>query len=270
MDIVRVVEIGGTHIRRADVVERQILGLESFRTAEILSGDVLGRLKNFTQEKARPDTKALVILIAGPVKENTVLLMPNFPEFPHNFNLKEQLGFNLPVFVFNDMTAAVVGMAELLKPQNITEPFWGLTWSTGLGGKFWDGEKIAVDMEIGHEIFLEKEQEAEKLLGGRNMVQETGKSLEEVTTAFLQGKDWAQDFYYKKAKLIGELLAELDKIAPSNLYVFKGALAKNLLVDQEMQYKILGAFTRDVTLMLSPDPEKDSFLGAAALVKKVL
>ena len=132
------------------------------------------------------------------------------------------------------MTAAVTGMAKLLKEKNITEPFWGLTWSTGLGGKFWDGEKISIDREIGHEIMLDGV-EAEQLLGGRHLKGPAGPYEIELMERFLD---------------------ELKKIAPTDLFVFKGAIAENLFAD-----------TKNPQIILSPEPEKDSFLGAAILVK---
>lgn len=244
--ILRVVEIGATYIRRADVVNGEILNLEIHRTREILSGDILVKLQDFCQENWRDDIEALVVLVAGPVRDNKIVdSMPNFPEFPHDINLAESLNFNVPILVFNDMTAAVVGMAKLLKKQNITEPFWGLTWSTGLGGKFWDGEKIAIDAEIGHEIKI-NDIEAEKVLGGRRLTQKAGP---------------------QEVQLMGKFLLELNKIAPSNLYVFKGAIAKTLLADDKICDQIQSAFDKNIKIILSPEPDKDSFIGAAILLK---
>lgn len=245
MNFIRVIEIGATHIRKGDVVDGEILNLEIYRTREVLNGDVLAKLQDFAKVNWRDNIEALAILVAGPVRDNVVEEMPNFPEFPRNINLTEKLDFPVPIHVFNDMTAAVTGMAELLKKQNINQPFWGLTWSTGLGGKFWDGQKISVDREIGHEIMLNNI-EAEKQLGGRNLAHAAGPA---------------------EARLMGEFLKELDKIATSNLFVFKGAIAKNLLINEEIKTQIMSAFDKDIDIMLSPEPEKDSFIGAAILLK---
>lgn len=252
MNSMRVVEIGGTHIRRADVKGDEIVNLTRERTAEVLVGDILASLDNFCRKNWHDDIEALIILIAGPVRDNIVARMPNFPNFPHDINLTQKLNFPVPILVFNDMTAAVTGMAKLFDNQ---QPFWGLTWSTGLGGKFWDGEKISVDTEIGHDVKI-NDVEAEQLLGGRHIAQEAGCPPEKITD---------QNFYLKKAELMGRFLAELDKIAPSNLYVFKGAIAKSLLPDPNIQAEIKKSFDKDVELMLSPEPEKDSFIGAAQL-----
>lgn len=243
MSTIRVIEIGGTHIRRADVIGTDVLNLEIRRTREVLSDSVLANLQVFAQEKWNDDIGKLMILIAGPVKDNIVGQMPNFPEFPCNIDLTKELKFNVPIFVFNDMTAAVIGMADLLKKQNIDQAFWGLTWSTGLGGKFWDGQKISVDTEIGHEILLDNI-EAEKLLGGRHLAKTAGES---------------------EAQLMGQFLLKLDEIASSNLYIFKGAISKELLTDQKIADIIKSAFSKDIKIMLSPEPDKDSFIGAIIL-----
>lgn len=246
MNSIRVIEIGATHIRRADAVDNEILNLEIHRTREVLSNDILAQLTSFCQKDWRDDIEALVILVAGPIRDNIVEQMPNFPEFPHDVNLAEKMDIDIPIKVFNDMTAAVTGMAKLLRNQNINEPFWGLTWSTGLGGKFWDGEKISIDREIGHEIMLDGI-EAEKLLGGRHLSGNAGEP---------------------EARLMGQFLVELDKIAPTDLFVFKGAIAESLLTDDKIRQIMASAFDRKVKIMLSPEPEKDSFIGAIDLVKK--
>lgn len=259
MHIYRVIEIGGTHIRRADVIDGKIENLEIHRTREVLTGDVFKDLENFGKKNWHDDIQKLVILIAGPVRENTVQAMPNFPDFPRNVNLAQELDFSVPILVFNDMTAAVTGMASLLKKENINTPFWGLTWSTGLGGKFWDGEKISVDQEIGHNIEI-NDIEAETLLGGRNITLETGLPPEKITD---------RTFYAKKARLMGEFLKKLDAIAPTKLFVFKGAIAKNLLSNPEILRSIKSALEQKIDIMISPEPEKDSLIGAEILAQNL-
>lgn len=258
MDTIRVVEIGGTHIRRADVQGENISNLVRRRTAEVLVNDVLASLDEFSREDWSDDIQSLVILVAGPVVENVIQRMPNFPAFPENIDLAKELKFDIPIFVFNDMTAAVTGMAKLMVGGD--KPFWGLTWSTGLGGKFWDGQKITVDREIGHEIVIDG-QKAEGLLGGRHIAEEAGRPPEEITD---------QEFYIKKAQLMGKFLLELDKIAPSTLFVFKGAIAQSLLVKNEIRATILSSFNKKIEIMLSPEPDKDSFLGAYIMAGKAL
>jgi hypothetical protein len=257
MATIRVVEIGGTHIRRADIISGTIENLEIERTREVLTGDVFQDLQNFAKKNWVDAIQKLVVLVAGPVRDNTVELMPNFPEFPKNVNLAQELDFRVPTLVFNDMTAAVTGMAHLLKKENINAPFWGLTWSTGLGGKFWDGQKISIDQEVGHDIQIDGI-EAEKLLGGRNITLEMGLPPEKITD---------QTFYLKKARLMSEFLKKLDEIAPTDLFVFKGAIAKNLLANPEIVSAIKSAFDRKIEIILSPEPEKDSLIGAEILAQ---
>lgn len=255
---IRVVEIGATHIRKADVTGPMIKNIEIHRTQEVLSGDIITQLQTFADKNWMDDIEKLVILVAGPVDNNIVKLMPNFPEFGQNIDLTKELKFDVPILVFNDMTAAVTGMAAMSKKQNIAQAFWGLTWSTGLGGKFWDGEKISIDKEIGHEIKINNT-EAETLLGGRHMTEETGRTVEEITDP---------EFLLKKARLMGEFLLELDKIKPSSLFVFKGAISKNWLTKRELVDQIKSVFNKEVILMLSPNPDNDSFIGARILAQK--
>jgi len=284
MKIYRVVEIGGTQIRRADVADDfSVTNIFKGETEKILDGDVLNRLQLFVSEKINADTKAIIILVAGPVEGNaTVLELPNFSEFPKNTNMKDLLEeLKLPVLVFNDMEGAVYGMAKLL---NKAKPFWGITWSTGLGGKFWDGEKIALNEEIGHMDFAIDDTDAlcgcgainhaESFLGGKNMAKEIGKNLEEVTCAFENNESWARDFYEEKAKIMGEFLIKVDGLAPVDNFVFKGSVALHVIKDLNIQTIIKNIFLKklkkDISLELSSDSENDSLIGAAVLAQKNL
>lgn len=269
MKKIRVIEIGATHIRRADIRENKITNLEIHRTAETLSGGVLSKLNNFARENWDENIQALAILVAGPIQNNIVELMPNFAAFPKNTDFSKSLDMDVPVLVWNDMTAAVTGMAELLKKEDINSPFWGLTWSSGLGGKFWDGKKIAIESEVGHEIFICNE-EAEDLLGGLAMAEEIGKPLEEVTAAFSRGENWAKEFYFKKARLMGLFLQKLNSLAPTELFVFKGSIAKNILINEEIMAQINQELNEKIKIILSPEPDKDSLFGAEILTRKAL
>lgn len=284
MNIFRVVEIGGTQVRRADVTgDFQISNVFKGKTAEILDGDVLNRIQSFVGEKINPETKAIVVLAAGPVEENKIIReLPNFPNLPKDTNLKDLLAeLKFPVLVYNDMEGAVYGMAKLL---NKTTPFWGITWSTGLGGKYWDGEKIFVNEEIGHMDFAIGDKDAlcscgainhaESFLGGKNLAKEIGKDLEDVTTAFKNNEGWAREFYESKAKIMGEFLVKVDDLAPVETFIFKGSVATNVLPDANIQNIIKKVFLdkrkKDVSLVLSPDPEHDSLIGAVIMAQKDL
>lgn len=284
MKFYRVIEIGGTQVRRADVADDfTISNVFKGKTAEILDRDVLNRIQSFVGEKISPDTRAIVILAAGPIEENsTIKELPNFSELPKHTNIKDLLvEYKLPVFVFNDMEGAVYGMAKLL---NKTKSFWGITWSTGLGGKYWDGEKIFVNEEIGHMDFAVDDRDAlcgcgainhaESFLGGKNLAKEIGKNLEDVTTAFKNGEGWAREFYESKAKIMGEFLVKVDDLAPVETFIFKGSVAVNVLPDENIQNIIKKVFLdkrkKDISLVLSPDPENDSLIGAAVLAQKNL
>jgi len=244
MDSIRVVEIGGTHIRRADIRNGEVSEVERRRTAEVLVGNILKSLEEFTRISWNEDIEALVFLVAGPIDEGEIIGMPNFPEFPQNTDLSKKLEFKVPIFVFNDMTAATIGMAKLRRDS---KPFWGLTWSTGLNAKFWNGQKISIDKELGHEIKINN-LEAESLLGGRHLAGQA------------DGKD---------AAVLAQFLLKLDQMAASNIFVFKGAIAEALIPQEEIQQIIKKVFTKDIELALSPEPQKDSFVGAWELVKKV-
>ena len=243
MNKIRVIEIGGTHIRRADIVNGEVGQIKRRRTAHILLGNVIKSLKEFAQAGWSQDIEALTILIAGPIDENIVVGMPNFPNFPDNIDLKKELNLDTPVFIYNDMTAAAVGMASLL---NTSKPFWSITWSTGLNAKYWDGEKISIDRELGHELKI-NDLEAEALLGGRHMAGQADK---------------------KHVVILAQFLLKLDQLAPSDAFVFKGAIAESLIPIRNIQNIIKNAFTKDIQIVLSPEPQKDSFLGAWELTQK--
>jgi len=278
----RVVEIGATQLRRADVNanNNEVMNLNTRKTREVLQTDPITNLLNFIKGSGLiQETRAIIIAIAGPVEDHKIIkIMPNFPEFPENYNLAQTIGetFSLPVFIYNDMESAVAGMAETLeKTQEFKGKFWGITWSSGVSAKFWDNG-ITINREPGHEIKIEGK-EAEDHLGGVKMAESLNKTLEETTQAFEQDEDWAIDFYEKKSVIMGEFLAELVKIAEPELFCFKGSIALNLFKHEKIKKIVLDSLNKNNQkqfvldcLVLSPEPDQDGLIGAANLARTSL
>lgn len=298
--IIRVIEIGATYTRRADISlpELKISGFKTGLTSDFAEGDVIQKIIEFAGENLSPDTTAVAVAVAGPIQNNNLVeFLPNFSAFPNNTDLaapiKQKL--NLPAIIVNDMEAAVFGMAHLLKErENYDGTFWGITWSSGIGGRFWDGQKIVSDSEIGH-IILDispqapicgcgKKGHAEALLSGQGMkkiisqnfadqIKPTANIFQQLNQAYQQQQDWAIEFYQKRAKWMGIFLANLVQINRSQRIYFKGTVAKNLLKLPQIKEQIIKTIAESVIspawavteINLSPDEQNDSLIGAALI-----
>lgn len=278
--LISVIEIGATNLRRADVFSENVnIKINNFYSER--SGNLTpDKLFDFVKGGLSSQQK-IVYAVAGPVKDHEIVeMLPNLPSFPKNFNLKEQSEkrFKIPAMVINDMTAAVLGMAYLLGKG---KAFWGITWSTGIGGKFFDGQKIIdEDLEIGHLEFdlspaapvcgCGGRGHIEALISGSALEKKAGQNLRLMTENFKAGKYAAIGLYEEAAKTMGAFLARLYELEPANLFVFKGSVAANILPLDEIEAIILSSLrqkgvSEKVSLILSPDRERDTFFGAARI-----
>lgn len=267
-----VVEVGATNLRRADILSdgKNIKIKEFYREK---SGSLTPRsLFEFVKAGLKEQSK-IAYAVAGPTKNHsTVKILPNLPSFPENFDLKteSEKKFSVPSVVLNDMTAAVLGMAYLFQSK---EPFWGITWSTGLGGKFFDGRKIADEnLEIGHMVVDESPNapqcgcgqrgHIEAFVSGSALEKKAGQPLSEITKNFLADDKDAIKLYVEATRIMGGFLAKLQKQKPAKIFCFKGGVALHLLKIGELKKIILDQVS-GAQIIFSPEPEKDTFFGAA-------
>jgi len=300
---IRAIEIGGTQTRRADINAEnfEISNPSTVKTKNLSAqGDILENLMKFAGEDLGTGIDRLAYAVAGPViKQQLVKLLPNVPNWPKEIDLKEisERRFDRSSIVVNDMEAAVIGMAKIM---GVNKPFWGITWSSGIGGRFWDGEKIFSDTEIGHttldisdeapicgcgkkghvEAFISGkaiEKELSRLLPEEQKMETKDENLfETLNQAYLNKENWALDLYKKKAKIMGIFLGNLFQVNPAELILFKGTIAENALKLPGIQETILTSMQKSV---ISPEwaakeikifeDKNDSLIGAAMIAKRL-
>lgn len=300
---IRVVEIGGTQVRLADVMIGENIEVANFKT--MLSRDLVpdrltSQIIEFTKTRGLDKCQAIIYPVAGTVKDHHfVEIFPNLPGSPKNVDLGNivQKALNKPTYVANDMEAAVTGMGYLLKKEkDFSSPFWGLTWSSGIGGRFWDGKKIVAESEVGHIIIDISENapvcgcgvrgHAESYLGGKMMAKKLkekyspeiakfpGKSSFEVLhEAYKKGEKWAEEYYSEITKIMGIFLANINQVNFAEVVCFKGTVALNVLPLPKIKERILEQVKKSVIspkfsineIILSPDSDHDSLIGSALI-----
>lgn len=303
---IRTVEIGGTNIRIKDL---DILDGGGITTISEISGLPLSSdPKEFVERivsTANEQIKGIAYVVAGPVTDHQVIQkLPNRPEWPKNVNLAEltQEICGLPSLVFNDMEAAVTGMAYLFKHQGKQDPFWGITWSSGIGGRYWDGTKVVSDAEIGH-ITLDpsplaplcgcgKRGHAEAIIGGKAIerrvkveMEVKGQEIDEAENPchlldelFKIGNDWARELYCSIAQLMGIFIAGLVQTNHCSLICFKGSFAQRALslpgiadiILLEVSERVISEDWEVEKIIFSPDPENDGLIGSVILFHQLL
>lgn len=302
----RVIEIGATYTRRADVsFDEKINNFITVPTSELLSSkNILEKFIKFVGQDFKKEIAGISYAVAGPVNDRRIIeFLPNVPSWPKNLDLVELTNqkLKIPSIVLNDMEAAVTGMAAILyKKENFKKPFWGITWSSGIGGRFWDGKRIVSDSEIGH-ITLDNSESAplcgcgkrghtEAFLSGKSIEKilqtdfgekigpENKNPFEIVNKAYLEKENWAIDLYQEKARLMGIFLSNLVQINPCERIYFKGKVAANVLKFPGIKEKILESIQKSVVspawavkeILLSPEGEKDALIGASIISQKYL
>lgn len=279
----QLIEIGGTHLRIAkaefSTQEINISKVSKYRTKDYLNY-IPGDIFQLVQKDIDKDTNGMIFAVAGPVKDDAIVeSLPNIHIWPKNYNLKEiaQQKFGIPVMVKNDMDTATKGMAYLAK---IDDPFWGVTWSTGLGARYWDGKKTNFG-ELGHEIKLKKnsqEFEAEDLLGGNHLKEYLKKNfldkiggndpIKALANGFESNEEWARKVYYDLCLNFVSFLSGLLAIKKTEQIVLKGAIADFVLSQNELKAYIENSLGANLKIIISPDSEKDSFYGAVLLFEE--
>jgi len=157
-DYIRIIDIGGDGFRRVDIESKALEG--KIKDSDIIKRDKesisdLDSLMQFVCDGVENGkVKGIAYSVAGVVDNHRLIKNSPNAHFLDNVDLKKKTEDNLEKtrlrsFVFNDMEAAVTGMATLLgKPPY----FMGITWSTGIGLKIWKDGKILSDAEGGHMV----------------------------------------------------------------------------------------------------------------------
>jgi len=287
-DYIRVIDIGGDGFRRVDIdcsiVEKikakdveQIRAMinEQIKDADIIKmkkeaiPDLDSLMQFVTDGLEGGKIKGVAYSVAGVIENNR--LMKNSPNahFLDDVDLKQKTESylkeaKLESFVFNDMEAAVTGMATLLGNPPY---FMGITWSTGIGLRIWSDGKILSVAEGGHMVLepspfaplcgCGKRGHAEAIIGGASMERRIiaeanalglpdelnvtfGKDKGQIRApvflnkAYLgeysdQAKIWARDFYGRVVRGMGIFLANIQSLLNLPLIVWKGTVAHEVL-----------------------------------------
>lgn len=144
---IRVIDGGGEGFRRADVHGTQP---GSFGTTKAPPKSV-GEVVDFVCEDLPADTDGIAFALAGVIEDNDLVVNSPQIQFLNGVRLATEVEkeARARAVVFNDMEAAVTGMAALLAD----EPFFlGITWSSGIGLRVWSEGKILSVAEGGHMV----------------------------------------------------------------------------------------------------------------------
>ncbi len=243
--------------------------------------------------------------MAGEIKDGVVIKSPQIP-WLNGYNLtietiRKLRGRKLPerTVVYNDMDGAVMGMAQLLSQHPY---FMGITWSSGIGLRVYKNGEILAPCEGGH-IPLDSSPFAplcgcglrgcvESICGGesirRRVLAETeilGIDIPRMAPplhpcyflddCFRKDHDWAFDIYSNVAFGMGIFLTTIQALFRLPLVVWKGKFAFNALplisdmIRNYMKKKLINPlWETEIRFIFSPEPEKDSLIGAAALFRQ--
>lgn len=290
---IRVIDGGGNGFRRADVWGIDVLNLTMTK-----KGDISGpsQLIDFATGDLPSGNQGIAYAMAGDVKDGVVIKSPQIA-WLNGFDLAGATNGMCArkTLVFNDMSGAVAGMAELMgRPPY----FLGITLSSGIGiGIYHKGEILSAS-EGGH-VCVDRSPSAplcgcglhgciEALCGGeaiaRRVVAETSILGIEIPEGihpctFLdnhyQISRWADNIYNMIAREMGEYLATLQNILHLPLVIWKGTFALKALplIEQQirryMRERLMNPnWEKEMKFVLSPAPNEDSLIGAAALFQK--
>lgn len=299
MQAIRVIDGGGNGFRRADIFGKEIRNLKTTRRGQI---NTPRKLLEFACANLPKDCAGVSYAIAGEVKDCTVVKSPQIPwlngyclGIETICELRER---KLPerTALHNDMDGAVMGMAQLLPNAKY---FMGITWSSGIGLRVFKNGEIIAPCEGGH-ISLDPSPFAplcgcgkrgcvESICGGesirRRVLAETeilGIEIPKMVhpcrfldDCFQKDHDWAYDIYSNVASGMGIFLATIQTLFRLPLVVWKGKFAFNALpligelMRRCMKARLINPLWEiEMQFIPSPEPEKDSLIGAAALFRQ--
>jgi glucokinase len=290
------VDGGGEGFRRALIKGAEVSNMVRSRPLANVSD-----LIDFVKRGLNESVKGISYAMAGEIENhNRVVKSPNIHmlDGKNLANLTEEKTQTFCV-VGNDMECAVMGMAALLSKEKY---FMGITWSSGVGLRFYQDGKIIAESEGGHPPFDPSPYAplcgcgvrgcAESILGGhaiqRRVINETevqginipkdidpNKFLDQ---EFEMERAWAQDIYELITTGMGTFLANMITLLRIPTIVWKGTFAKHALAlpmvedmirDAARERLINPKWADEVKFIFSPDPENDGLIGAAKLFESL-
>lgn len=290
---IRVIDGGGAGFRRADVVGTEVSNLVKIGPVETID-----ELINFARGDST-GTKGIAYAMAGEIKDhNIVIKSPNIhllDGIPLGFLTTTKLG--KPAIVCNDMEAAVMGMAALLPDLTY---FMGITWSSGIGLRFFKDGKIIAQSEGGH-IPLDPSPYAprcgcgirgcaESILGGKALERRVKAETEALKInipsdinpctaldrAYQREEEWATSIYDLISTGMAQFLAGKINLLRLPAIVWKGTFAKCALplIEQDIRSKMRSKlfnpkWADEVKFLSSPKPEEDGLIGAAQIFQSL-
>ncbi len=293
---VRAVDGGGDGFRRADIWGTgEVVNL---KTRPPVSS--VGELLDFTCEELPAETVGIAFALAGVIENhNRVVKSPNI-HLLDNEPLGELtlIRKRLPTTVCNDMEAAVTGMSSLAPAY---KRFMGITWSSGIGLRFWDNGEILADSEGGH-IPLDlspfaplcgcgRRGCAEAIIGGmaikRRVIAEAEALKIEIPAdidpckfldaCFDEQQEWAMKIYGLVTEGMGAFLATIYSLLRIETVIWKGTFGICALhrIEQSIRHAmarrlITPESATSQAWLFSPQPKVDGLLGAAAILRKNL
>lgn len=297
MALIRAIDGGGTGFRRADI---DGIKIRSYASEGNISS--LNDLLAFVKGNLLPGTAGIAYAIAGVIEERRRIVTSPNAHFLDGLDLGllTNVETGLPTLVFNDMEAAVAGMATLLPSAYDHSYFLGITWSSGIGLRVWKNGKILSVAEGGHMVIdpslwaplcgCGKRGHAEAIIGGKAITRRVLMETEALGITlpkdidpfafldecyFLRQEHWAADIYQNVIyRGMGIFLANLQSLLHLPLIVWKGTVARQVLKQTrvkdhlrlQMQKHLIDpswASEENLRFLLSPDPENDSLIGAA-------
>src|SRR4030042_570657 len=288
------VDGGGDGFRKSLIIGKEVEGI-SFSGSRVHVEELL----DFVCDGLPITVKGVSYAMAGKIKgHNIVVKSPNIHMLDGKAlaDLTEQKT-GKPCVVGNDMECAVMGMAALLPELDY---FMGITWSSGIGLRFYQDGKILADSEGGH-IPLDPSPYAprcgcggrgcaESILGGkalqRRIINETialgidipknvdpCKILDE---AYKKRQNWAVSIYNLISTGMAAFLANEVNLLRIPVVVWKGNFAKNALplIKQDIRFKMReklfdSSWAEEVKFLFSPKPNEDGLIGAAKLFESL-
>jgi len=286
---IRIGDIGGSGIRRADVYAlNDIRNLKEMTVQEIQSLKKPEEIIFFFVDDLPKETSHIAYAVAGVIEErNLVVRAPNFPLL-NGFELGKhttQASGGKWTKVYNDMEAAAAGMA-LFSPVDY---FLAITVSSGIGIRLVQKKKIICASEGGHiKIDLSpfaplcgcgKRGCAEAIVSGdaikRRVIAETavrGIKIPEnmhpcafLDKSYENGDDWALQIYEMFIAGISLFLAEIGLIFHMPAVIWKGVFIENAfklaaikdLIREEVWRKTSILFKEKMDFYLSQELAED-------------
>lgn len=256
-------------------------------------------LFRFISKDFPSNAKGISFAMAGEIKDHKIVVKsPNIHMLDgKNLARLTEQDLRLSCVVGNDMECAVMGMAALLPDEKF---FMGITWSSGIGLRFYQDGKILAESEGGH-IPLDPSPFAprcgcgvrgcaESILGGkalqRRIINETtalGIKIPQnidpchaLDDGYKAREDWAISIYELVSEGMASFLANKITLLRVPTIVWKGTFAKNALpliekiIRAKMRKKLINPnWAHEVKFLFSPDPENDGLIGAAKLFESL-